>query len=344
MIRRILHAMVDPTQVDDKDYYGNKRLELAGQLLALLFEDCFKRLNADLKRQADAVLSKSNRATQFDIIKCIRQDTLSNGLEHAISSGNWTVKRFRMERKGVTQVLSRLSFISALGMMTRITSQFEKTRKVSGPRALQPSQWGMLCPSDTPEGESCGLVKNLALMTHVTTDDEEEPLRELAHFLGVEPLLLLTGQELHSPGSAIVFLNGHILGVHQHPARFASDFRLLRRRGRVGEFVSVHTTAGHVYIASDGGRVCRPLLIVEHGNLLVTQTHLDALKANKWTFKHFLTNGLVEYLDVNEENNSYIGEFIFIFLSTWAIRLTMCFVYYSAVRERDHGGDDSFGD
>jgi DNA-directed RNA polymerase III subunit RPC2 len=71
-------------------------------------------------------------------------------------------------------------------MMTRISSQFEKTRKVSGPRSLQPSQWGMLCPSDTPEGEACGLVKNLALMTHITTDVEEGPIIKLVFALGVE--------------------------------------------------------------------------------------------------------------------------------------------------------------
>lgn len=309
IVRRMLDAMLNTDAVDDKDYVGNKRLELAGQLLSLLFEDIFKRMNMDLKRQADATLSKANRSTQFDIAKCIRPDTLTSGLDHAISSGNWTVKRFRMERKGVTQVLSRLSFIASLGHMTRITSQFEKTRKVSGPRALQPSQWGMLCPCDTPEGEACGLVKNLALMTHVTTDEEEGPLIRLCSSLGVEDLNLLSGEEVHSPFTYMAFLNGTILGVHRQPQKFANSMRRLRRAGKVGEFVSVHVHSAHrcVYIASDGGRVCRPLVISDEGVSRVKEYHMQELKDGFRCFDDFLREGLVEYLDVNEENNSLIA-------------------------------------
>jgi DNA-directed RNA polymerase III subunit RPC2 len=47
-------------------------------------------------------------------------------------------------------------------------SQVQKTLKVSGPRALVGSQFGMICPADTPDGEDCGLVKTLALLTHIT--------------------------------------------------------------------------------------------------------------------------------------------------------------------------------
>lgn len=110
-------------------------------------------------------------------------------------------------------------------MMTRVNSQFEKTRKVSGPRSLQPSQWGMLCPSDTPEGESCGLVKNLALMTHITTESEEEPVIRMAFNMGVEDVALLSGEELSNKKIYTVFLNGNILGVIKNYQRLVRVFK-----------------------------------------------------------------------------------------------------------------------
>ncbi|KAL6582988.1 hypothetical protein OROMI_005066 [Orobanche minor] len=164
------------------DYVGNKRLELSGQMIAILFEDSFKSMNEEARSLIDRNYLKI-RSSRLDISQYILKDRITVELERSISTGNWKIRRFRMDRKGMTQVVARLSYIGTLGYMTRISPQFEKSRKVSGPRALQPSQWGMLCPCDTPEGESCGLVKNLALMTHVTTDEDEGPLMSLVYNL-----------------------------------------------------------------------------------------------------------------------------------------------------------------
>ena len=87
---------------------------------------CHKGLMFQLKRSADKAFLKHLTAP-FDIVKHITQDSITNGLIQAISTGNWSIKRFKMDRSGVTQVLSRLSFISALGHMTRITSQVQKS-------------------------------------------------------------------------------------------------------------------------------------------------------------------------------------------------------------------------
>ncbi|KAH9525044.1 DNA-directed RNA polymerase III subunit RPC2 [Bulinus truncatus] len=304
MVRRIVLTQAGKIKLDDSDYYGNKRLELAGQLLSLLFEDLFKLYNLD--KVADKNIPKV-RVTEFDITKFMRTDPITNGLANAIATGNWTIKRFKMDRGGVTQVLSRLSYISALGMMTRINSQFEKTRKVSGPRSLQPSQWGLLCPSDTPEGEGCGLVKNLALMTHITVDVEEAPIARIAISLGVEDIENLSRDKINTYYT--VFLNGNILGMTCHYERFVTVFRRLRRAGYINAFVSIFPNHSHkcVYIASDGGRVCRPYIIVNNKRPLVTKNHIEDLCREFRCFEDFLHEGLVEYLDVNEENDCMIA-------------------------------------
>ena len=162
-------------------------MELAGSLLSLLFEDLFKKYNSDLKKRIDQAFLKAEIET-MNISRLMISDIITHGLINSIATGNWNIKRFKMKRSGVTEVLNRLSYISALGMMTRINSQFEKTRKISGPRSLQPSQWGMICPNDTPEGISCGLVKSLALLAHVTTTQNEKSIINLCISLGAEDI------------------------------------------------------------------------------------------------------------------------------------------------------------
>ena len=311
MTRRVLMAMHDPKLVDDRDYVGNKRFELAGQMMSLLFEDLFKEFSKNIKANMEKLLKKHAPTSEFDPSSLLPQfaSRITNGLERAIATGNWTLKRFRMDRAGVTHVLSRLSYISALGMMTRITSQFEKTRKISGPRALQPSQFGMLCPSDTPEGEACGLVKNLALMTHITTADDEEPVRKIVYILGAEDISSTCGTDIYGAGAYIVFINGTPIAITRSPRQFLVGFRRFRRMGRISEFVSVYINHLHngVHIATDEGRVCRPLIVVEKGQSKVTYRFLQSLRKGTMDFDDALSRGIVEYLDVNEENDSYIA-------------------------------------
>ncbi|KAL0874160.1 hypothetical protein Bca101_023865 [Brassica carinata] len=312
MLRRMIEAMLNKDAMDDKDYVGNKRLELSGQLISLLFEDLFKTMTNEAIKKVDAILQKPNRASRFDFSQCLtgeKNHNISFGLERTLSTGNFDIKRFRMHRKGMTQVLTRLSFIGSLGSITKISPQFENSRKVSGPRSLQPSQWGMLCPCDTPEGESCGLVKNLALLTHVTTDQEERPLVAMCYKLGVTDLEVLSAEELHTPDSFLVIFNGLILGKHRRPQYFANSIRRLRRAGKIGEFVSVFINEKQhcVYVASDGGRVCRPLVIADNGVSRVKQHHMKELQDGVRTFDDFIREGLIEYLDVNEENNALIA-------------------------------------
>ncbi|KAF7456979.1 DNA-directed RNA polymerase III RPC2 [Cryptosporidium felis] len=345
MAKRVLDASKDSSLLDDKDYYGNKRIELAGQLISILFEDLFKRFSVLTKKQIDQTLIRyfqmrdtskmaSGRedpnSLYPDCFRNLPTDIITRGMQTALSTGNWSIKRFRMERSGMTQVLTRFSYIASLGIMTRVDSQFEKARKVSGPRALQPSQWGILCPCDTPEGESCGLVKNLALTTHITTDHSPQYLISLLFSLGVQDISSFPFQKFvprerncnsgplksdpfqaQSPQEKqyYVFINGSLLGVHNRPEALAVQLRSLRRKGFIGQFVSIfcnHISCS-VQIATDGGRLCRPLIIVDNGIPRLKEEYLEQLEKGEMVFSDCISLGILEWIDVNEENNLLIA-------------------------------------
>ena len=88
--------------------------------------------------------------------------------------------------------------------------------KIIGPRVLQSSHWGMLCASDTPEGEKCGLTKNIALLTHITVDSQTDKILQLALYLGIEDMGLIS-PDFHNSKACLVYLNGKIIGIHSNP-------------------------------------------------------------------------------------------------------------------------------
>jgi len=101
-------------------------------------------------------------------------------------------------------------------------------------------------------------------------------------------------------------MNGILLGLSTQPKFFVKEFRKLRRVGLIDEFVSIHTNSHQqsIHIASDGGRICRPLIIVDQGVSKVTHENMQELEDGTRSFEDFLKDGLIEYLDVNEENDS----------------------------------------
>ena len=172
-------------QSDDKDHYANKRLKVSGDLMTDLFRTALNKLARDVKYQ----LERANmRNRQLTVTTVVRSDVLTERLEHPIATGNWVGGR-----SGVSQLVDRTDYMGVLSHLRRLRSPLSRSQPHFEARDLHATQWGRICPSETPEGPNCGLVKNFAqameLSQHV--EDERELKAELAS-MGVEGIPEIT--------------------------------------------------------------------------------------------------------------------------------------------------------
>ncbi|WP_435151552.1 DNA-directed RNA polymerase subunit B'' [Haladaptatus sp. DFWS20] len=164
---------------DDKDHYANKRLKVSGDLMKDLFRTALNKLARDVKYQ----LERANmRNRQLSVNTVVRSDVLTERLEHPIATGNWVGGR-----SGVSQLVDRTDFMGVLSHLRRLRSPLSRSQPHFEARDLHATQWGRICPSETPEGPNCGLVKNFAQAMELSQniEDEQELKQELSS-MGVE--------------------------------------------------------------------------------------------------------------------------------------------------------------
>ncbi|MBS3777991.1 MAG: DNA-directed RNA polymerase subunit B [Candidatus Thermoplasmatota archaeon] len=290
----VLELALGKREEDDKDHYANKRLKLAGDLMEDLFRVSFTALCKDLKYQIERIHAKGK---EIKISSCLRSDVLSQRIHHALATGNWVGGR-----AGVSQLLDRTSNLAVLSHLRRVTSPLTRSQPHFEARDLHSTQWGRLCPNETPEGPNCGLVKNLALTVEISEGFPEKEVESVLKDMGIHEV------SKKAKGSR-VFLNGDLIGMHNNGEELVEKMRDRRRKGLLHNEVNVafYEDENDVIVNCDSGRLRRPLAVVDKGKLLISESHLKQINEGNKKWLDLINEGLIEYIDAEEEENTLIG-------------------------------------
>jgi len=277
----------------EKDHYANKRVRLSGDLLSDLFRVNLNILIRDIKYS----LQKTVKRRRFYSLKTIAKSTLfTHRIKSAIATGSWIG-----EKKGVTQNMDKTNYMSIISQLQKVSSTLAGEQTNFLARTLHPTQYGRFCPVETPEGTEIGLRKNLAIMSKISTSlpVEEDALIKDFEKLGI--------QKDH--GNIDVFFNGIFIGSIDDHTKFISDFKQKRRDQKFPSELSIgyNKERNMITISGDTGRVLRPLIIIENKNPKLNHETLELLAKNQMSWSDVLKNGLVEYIDASEEENSLVA-------------------------------------
>ena len=300
MVKGVIEMYLGRRQPDDKDHIANKRVRLVGDLMAQLFRAVFRQVVQDIRQQLERHYSRGKVPS---LVTLVRADIITERIRHALATGNWIGGR-----TGVSQMLDRTNLLSTLSHLRRVVSNLSRTQPHFEARDLHPTQWGRLCAIETPEGQNCGLVKNLALLSTITVGVDENDVEKMLNDLGVIPILKARKEGIKGTE---VYLNGRLIGIHTDPEKLVQTIREMRRRGQISHEINVarirNDYLDEVRVNCDGGRLRRPLLIIENGKPRLKPEHVEKLRRGEWSWSDLVNNGIVEYLDGDEEENALVA-------------------------------------
>ena len=329
MTRKVLWVNSARIPNDDRDGYPNKRVDMPGFLLANLFRTYFatkmvKDIRASLAKEIHGGSWRASNNWEdiiniSNISKIIKSTIVEVGLKTSLATGNFgSAKAGGPTKIGVSQVLNRLNYISGISHLRRISTPIEKTGKLIPPRKLHNTQWGYICPSETPEGHSVGVVKNMSSTAIVSIYSNPRVVRDYLHTLQVlKPLREVNAIYKHS--HTRVFLNGAWIGMID-VSQTLDTLAKLRKAKQCG-LLHIHTgiiwkpSLREIWLTTEAGRMLRPVYDAQtlreiaqdkKGKLLnQVMSHMQWETLLLWESpKH---NFLVEYIDPGETEGYYIS-------------------------------------
>jgi len=306
----------------DRDSYINKRVDLTGPLLNNLLRNYFNKLVKDMKKQIIREINtgswKSNDdyeniITKTNIYKIIKSTTIEQGIKRALATGDFGIKQINSNKVGVAQVLNRLTYLSSLSHLRRVNTPIDKSGKLVPPRRLHNSTWGFLCPAETPEGQSIGIVKNLAYLSHITINSNSSGLYDyiLPSIINIDTY---NGSYKELDDYVKVFINGSWVGVTKDPKQIYDNLKEKKYKGIINIYTSIifNSKLKEIRVCNDAGRITRPLLKVKNNKVVYCDTIIQKVKCGELNWDDLvvaikLEDSIIEYVDSYEQNNAMVA-------------------------------------
>ena len=295
VVRKLLKLGLHDVKDQDIDHYANKRLRLVGDFMEILFRSVLLGKYGLVSRIVYSYQKLVKRGKMPSIKSIVESDYLSKRIVSHMATGQWIGGR-----TGVCQRLERTNFVRTVAHLRNVISPLSAAQEHFEARALHATHWGRLCCEETPEGINIGLRKYLAvfaIISRTATAKEREIVYEV-----------IKKEATGAESDTVIFMDGLIVGYTNTPEKFISGLKQRRRKGSMYYAINVAYSPefNEVYINTDAGRLQRPLIVAENGKSLLKQDHLDAILKNEMSWYDLLKEGVVEYLDAEEENYAFV--------------------------------------
>ena len=316
MINKLFRVILERIEPDDRDALQNKRIETPGVLIGQLFRQNWKKMLNEITK----TFKKKNQSDEnpVSVINQIKPNIIEQGIKTALATGIWGMNK---TKKGVGQSLQRLSWFQAISLFRRVMSPSldASTSGVTSIRHVVNLQFQFLCPAETPEGQKIGIVKSLAMSSSITTQNDSQievvknVLKMFKNYLqpvDVDPT------EMNQWGK--VFINGSWTAVTKDIYGLFKLFKKKRQEGVIDKYTTIYLDFHNkeIGIFCDGGRLIRPVLIVDNNKVNMSNDVLKELtrlnkskeKSKSWNFLLEKFPSLFEYEDIESSNFLMIAE------------------------------------
>ena len=311
MIKRLILTFQGKVSLDDRDAYPNKRVVTTGALLTHLFRQLFQKVCKDIRGKFvhevnNDAWKKGDKPRPLEVLninnlyKILKVSTIEGKLKQALATGNFAVQGLgpsnstasNATKVGVSQVLNRLSYLATVSHLRRIQTPVEKSGKLLAPRKLHGTSWGYVCPVETPEGHSVGIVKSMSMMTSVSQHTPSHVV--MKHLAEIDCVKWIT--DLKQQTGIAISVNGVIVAYTDKPTVVCNILKEAKRLFTLHPHSSIswNITQLDLSIETDGGRIVRPLFRVTDGK--IENPPENRTEWNEWVKAN------VEYIDPLESD------------------------------------------